>query len=75
MGRGSAAYIENMDKYDIIIIGHPYWWGPAFMPAVPFPGGCVFSARAVTFICPAIFSKVRFGARHLHSKRCGKVWE
>ena len=65
MGRGSAAYIENIDKYDIIIIGHSYWWGPAFMPAVPFPGGCVFSARAVTFICPDIFSKVRFGARHL----------
>ncbi|WP_199172669.1 flavodoxin [Petrotoga sp. 9PWA.NaAc.5.4] len=44
-------HVENMDEYDIIILGYPNWWGTIPMPIVSFLEEYDFSGKTILPFC------------------------
>ena len=42
-----AAHVDNMDEYDIILLGYPTWWATMPMPVVSFLEEYDFSGKTV----------------------------
>ena len=43
--------VENLDSYDVIIIGYPSWWGTLPMPVVSFLSKCDSSGKIIAPFC------------------------
>lgn len=46
-----AAHIENMDQYDIILLGYPNWWASIPMPVASFLEEYDFSGKTIIPFC------------------------
>lgn len=46
-----VTHVENMDEYDIIILGYPNWWGTIPMPIVSFLEEYDFSGKTILLFC------------------------
>ncbi len=46
-----AAHIENMDEYDIVMLGYPNWWASIPMPVASFLEEYDFSGKTILPFC------------------------
>lgn len=46
-----AVHVENMDEYDVIILGYPNWWASIPMPIASFLEECDFSDKTILPFC------------------------
>jgi len=46
-----VTHVENMEKYDIIILGYPNWWGTIPMPIASFLEEYDFSGKTILPFC------------------------
>ena len=46
-----AAYVENMDEYDTILLGYPNWWASIPMPIASFLEEYDFSGKTIVPFC------------------------
>ena len=46
-----AGYIENMEDYDIILLGYPNWWASIPMPIASFLEAYDFSGKTIIPFC------------------------
>jgi flavodoxin len=46
-----TAHVENMDAYDVILLGYPNWWGTMPMPVFTFLEGYDFAGKAIAPFC------------------------
>lgn len=46
-----ASHVENMDQYDIIILGYPNWWASIPMPVASFLEEYDFSGKTILPFC------------------------
>ena len=42
-----AAHVENMDKYDVVLLGYPTWWATMPMPVLSFLESCDLRGKIV----------------------------
>ncbi len=65
--------VENMDDYDIVVIGYPIWWGQAPKIMYTFMESCDFSEKTVVPFCTSASSGVGSSAENLHSSASDSV--
>lgn len=65
--------VENMDDYDIVVIGYPIWWGQAPKIMYTFMESCDFSGKTVVPFCTSASSGVGSSAENLHSSASDTV--
>ncbi|PNR98002.1 flavodoxin [Petrotoga olearia] len=46
-----SAYLENIDDYEVIILGYPNWWGTMPMPVFTFLEKYDFAGKAILPFC------------------------
>ena len=46
-----ATHVENMDEYDIVMIGYPNWWASIPMPVASFLEEYDFSGKTILPFC------------------------
>lgn len=46
-----TSHIDNMDEYDIVMIGYPNWWASIPMPIASFLEGYDFSGKTILPFC------------------------
>jgi flavodoxin len=46
-----TGHVENMDSYDVIILGYPNWWGTMPMPVFTFLEEYDFSGKTIVPFC------------------------
>ena len=46
-----ASHVENMDEYDIVMIGYPNWWASIPMPIASFLEEYDFSGKTILPFC------------------------
>ena len=46
-----VTHVENMEEYNIIILGYPNWWGTIPMPIVSFLEEYDFSGKTILRFC------------------------
>lgn len=51
-----ASTVENFDKYDIVFIGYPIWWGIAAWPVDGFIKANDFTGKTVIPFCTSVSS-------------------
>lgn len=65
--------VENMDDYDIVVIGYPIWWGQAPKIMYTFMESYDFSEKTVVPFCTSASSGVGSSAENLHSSASDSV--
>lgn len=65
--------VENMDGYDIVVIGYPIWWGQAPKIMYTFMESYDFSEKTVVPFCTSASSGVGSSAENLHSSASDSV--
>lgn len=53
-----STVVDNIEKYDLIIIGHPIWWGHMPPPMMTFVSSYDFSGKRIAHFCTYSSSKV-----------------
>lgn len=66
--------VENMDKYDIVFIGYPIWWGEAPRILSTFAESYDFSGKTVVPFCTSGGSGVGSSAANLEKLTSGAAW-
>lgn len=66
--------INNMEKYDIVFIGYPIWWGEAPRILNTFVESYSFSGKTVVPFCTSASSGVGSSARNLEHLSSGGQW-
>lgn len=66
--------VENMDKYDIIFLGHPIWYGQAPKIMYTFLESYDFSGKTIVPFCTSASSGVGTSATNMHSSADNAVW-
>lgn len=46
-----STVVENIDKYDLIFVGHPIWWGHMPPPVKTFVSSYNFSGKKIAHFC------------------------
>lgn len=46
-----SAYLENIDDYEVIILGYPNWWGTMPMPVFTFLEKYDFAGKTILPFC------------------------
>lgn len=65
--------VENMEDYDIVVIGYPIWWGQAPKIMYTFMESYDFSEKTVVPFCTSASSGVGSSAENLHSSASDSV--
>ncbi|MBB6215024.1 flavodoxin [Anaerosolibacter carboniphilus] len=65
-------HVENMDSYDVIIIGYPNWWGTMPMPVFTFLEEYDFSGKIIVPFCTHEGSGLGHSERDI-AKLCPKA--
>ena len=58
--------VENMDDYDVVVIGYPIWWGEAPKIIYTFMESYDFSGKTIVPFCTSGSSGVGSSATNLH---------
>lgn len=66
--------VENFDRYDIIYVGYPIWWGQAPRIIYTFMESYDFSDKTVIPFCTSASSGVGSSADNLHDSASSAVW-
>lgn len=66
--------VENMDKYDIVFIGYPIWWGEAPRILCTFAESYDFAGKTVVPFCTSGGSGVGSSAKNLEKLTSGADW-
>ena len=59
--------VENMEKYDIVFLGYPIWWGQAPRIIYTFLDSYDFSGKTIVPFCTSGSSGIGSSATNLHS--------
>ena len=70
---GIAGGIENMDQYELVVIGHPIWHGQAPRIISTFLESYDFSGKTLVTFCTSHSSPLGSSAQNLHSLVPGNV--
>ena len=70
---GIAGGIENMDQYELVVIGHPIWHGQAPRIISTVLESYAFSGKTLVTFCTSPSSPLGSSAQHLHSLVPGNV--
>lgn len=66
--------VENMDRYSIVFIGYPIWWGEAPRIVSTFVESYDFSGKTVVPFCTSGGSGVGSSASNLEELTSGATW-
>ena len=66
--------VENMEKYDIIFIGYPIWWGEAPRIVNTFMESYDFSGKTIVPFCTSGGSGIGSSAENLSALTDGATW-
>ncbi len=66
--------VENMDQYDVIIIGYPIWWGEAPRIMSTFVESYDFSGKTLAAFCTSASSGFGNSDSALRSAANGATW-
>lgn len=66
--------VKNMDKYDIIFIGYPIWWGEAPRILSTFVENYNFSGKTIVPFCTSGGSGMGSSATNLERLTSGATW-
>lgn len=66
--------MENMDRYDIVFIGYPIWWGEAPRILSTFVESYNFSGKTIVPFCTSGGSGVGSSAENLERLTSGATW-
>lgn len=66
--------IENMEQYDVVLIGYPIWWGEAPRIMSTFIESCDFSGKTLAAFCTSASSGFGSSDQALRSAASGATW-
>lgn len=66
--------VDNMERYDIVFIGYPIWWGQAPRIVSTFLESYDFDGKTIVPFCTSGSSGIGSSARNLHSLTDGATW-
>lgn len=66
--------VENMDQYDVVLIGYPIWWGEAPRIMSTFIESYDFSGKTLAAFCTSASSGFGSSDQALRSAASGATW-
>lgn len=66
--------VENMEQYDIILVGYPIWWGEAPRIVSTFMESYDFSGKTIVPFCTSGGSGIGSSASNLERLTSGATW-
>lgn len=66
--------VENMDQYDVVLIGYPIWWGEAPRIMSTFIESYNFSGKTLAAFCTSASSGFGNSDSALRSAASGATW-
>ena len=66
--------VPNWDKYDIILIGYPIWWGIAAWPVDTFVKSNDFTNKTIIPFCTSASSSLGNSGKNLEKLANGGTW-
>ena len=66
--------VENMDSYDVILLGYPIWWGEAPRIISTFQESYDFTGKTIVPFCTSGSSSIGGSAEHLTVLAADATW-
>ncbi len=66
--------VENMEKYDVVYLGYPIWYGSAPKIIYTFLESYDFSGKTIIPFCTSASSSIGSSAKNLHSLAASAIW-
>lgn len=66
--------VENMERYNVVFIGYPIWWGEAPRIIDTFMESYDFSGKTIVPFCTSSSSGIGSSAKNLHTFAPDAVW-
>lgn len=67
--------VDNMGKYETVVIAYPIWWGEAPRIMDTFMESCDFKGKTIVPICTSGGSPLGNSARNLEPLARGAIWK